>query len=277
MAKLSTSQQLRPHGGGLFGIFTGVSYPLRAFRMLQMHKGLRSFIVIPLIINSIIGVFLYSVGVWWGLKLIDSWIQKLTDWIGPAWLDTLVNTLSPVIQGGLILLLMVILGLLLLQFGSILGSPFYGQLSEKLESLRTGASAAPDSLGAGAIVRDIWRAVMFELKKLMLLLGGGGLLLLASTLPGIGAIVTTIGSVTLAIILLCLDMFDATLERRRLKFRQKLSMVVRCFPASASFGLICLGLVSIPLMNLLAIPLCVASGTLFVCDRMLTPATNQPS
>jgi CysZ protein len=74
--------------------------------------------------------------------------------------------------------------------------------------------------------------------------------------------------------LLCLDMFDAPLERRRLGFRQKLALVRRCFPASASFGLVCLGLVGIPFMNLLAIPLCVTAGTLFFCDRMLPPSAE---
>jgi CysZ protein len=39
-------------------------------------------------------------------------------------------------------------------------------------------------------------------------------------------------------------------------------------PASASFGFVCLALVSVPLINLLAIPVCVAAGTLFFCDRI---------
>ena len=45
-------------------------------------------------------------------------------------------------------------------------------------------------------------------------------------------------------------------------------MIRRSLPASAGFGLACLGLVSIPFVNLLSIPLCVAAGTLFFCDRI---------
>ncbi|MEO1299972.1 MAG: EI24 domain-containing protein, partial [Cyanobacteria bacterium J06636_16] len=165
----------------------------------------------------------------------------------------------------------IVLGFVLLQFGSILGSPFYGQLSEKLEALRTGSTASPETMGGGAILRDIWRAILFELKKLLVLLIGGVLILLSNFIPGLGAIVTPIGSLTLGVTLLCLDMFDAPLERRRLKFRQKLGLIFRSLPASASFGLVCLGLVSIPLMNLLAIPLCVTAGTLFFCDHILAP------
>lgn len=274
MEQRDNRKLFRPRGGGPLGIFIGVSYPLRALRLLQKHPSLRPFVLLPLGINILLGIGLYSGGMWWGLQLIDTWMLQLTNWVGPAWLDTVIQALSPVIQGILLILLFVILGLVLLQFGSILGSPFYGQLSEKLEALQAGTSATPEAMGVGAIVRDIWRAVLFELKKLLLLALGGGLILLANLIPGVGAIATPLGSLTLAITILCLDMFDAPLERRKLKFRQKLSIILRCLPASGSFGLICLGLVSIPLMNLLAIPLCVTAGTLFFCDRILDPPTK---
>jgi CysZ protein len=38
-------------------------------------------------------------------------------------------------------------------------------------------------------------------------------------------------------------------------------------PATAGFGLVCLGLVSIPFFNLFAVPLCITAGTLFYCDQ----------
>ncbi|MEP0886343.1 hypothetical protein NDI49_32940, partial [Trichocoleus sp. ST-U3] len=83
-----------------------------------------------------------------------------------------------------------------------------------------------------------------------------------------------IGGITLAAMIVCLDFLDAPLERRRLRFRQKLGIVTRSFPATASFSLVCLGLVSIPLLNLFTIPLCVASGTLFFCDRIYPRLPN---
>ena len=274
MEELQISQLLRPRGGGLLGFVIGLSYPLRAARMLQKHPTLRPFVWVPLGINLLLGTGLYAVGIWWGLRLIDTWMLQLTNWIGPAWLDTIIQVLSPLIQGILLLLLLIVLGLVLLQFGSILGSPFYGQLSEKLEALRTGTTASPEAMGGAAMLRDIWRAILFELKKLLLLLLGGGFIFLLNFIPGVGVITTPVGGLTLAVLVLCLDMFDAPLERRRLKFRQKLGLIFRCFPASASFGLVCLGLVSIPLMNLLAIPLCVSAGTLFFCDRILEKPTS---
>ncbi|MGF1461465.1 MAG: EI24 domain-containing protein [Leptolyngbyaceae cyanobacterium] len=272
MERLDASQRLRPRGGGVPGIVMGFTYPLRALRLFLRHPSLWPYVVMPLAINIILGIALYSVGIWWGRQLIRNWTQRLMNWLEPAWLDTTVQVLSPVIQGGLILLLLMLLGFLLLQFGGILGSPFYGQLSEKIEILRAGKLEAPESMGPAAIFIDIWRAVLFELKKLLLLVVIGLPLLLCNFIPGVGPAIATGGGVALASLLVCLDMLDAPHERRRLKFRRKLSLIFRSLPASGSFAVTCFFLISIPLMNLLTIPLCVSSGTLFFCDRILPPS-----
>ena len=276
MEKLDIRQRLRPRGGGIPGIFIGFTYPLRTLRLLLQQKSLLPYVLIPLAINIVLGILLYSFGVRWGLRVVDNWVLQLTTWLEPAWLDTAVQVLAPVVQGGLILLLFIGLGFVLLQFGSILGSPFYGQLSEKIEILRAGKLEAPDSMGAGAIAIDIWRAILFELKKLLLLGVIGLPLLLCNFIPGVGTLIATGGGITLASLLVCLDMFDSPLERRRLKFRQKLGIVFRGLPASGSFALACFFLVSIPFMNLLAIPVCVAAGTLFFCDRILHTPNESP-
>ncbi|RZM81862.1 EI24 domain-containing protein [Leptolyngbya iicbica] len=277
MEKLETQNRLRPRGGGIPGILLGFTYPLRTLRLFLREKSLLPFVLIPLAINTVLGITLYTLGVRWGLRLVDTWVLQLTTWLEPAWLDTTVQILAPVVQGVLILLLFIVLGFVLLQFGTILGSPFYGQMSEKIELLRSGQLERPESLGAGAIFIDIWRAILFELKKLLLLAFIGLPLLLCNFIPGVGTLIATSGGIALACLLICLDMFDAPLERRRLKFRQKLGIVFRGLPASGSFAFACFFLVSIPFMNLLAIPVCVASGTLFFCDRILQPLPEEAS
>jgi CysZ protein len=101
--------------------------------------------------------------------------------------------------------------------------------------------------------------------------------ILLNLAPGIGTLAASVGGVMLAATIVCLDFLDAPLERRRLPFREKLGIVFGSLPASASFSLICLGLVSVPLLNLLTIPLCVASGTLFFCDRIYPKLPKPPS
>lgn len=186
-----------------------------------------------------------------------------------SWLRVIPNALGLLLlwllRVVLTLLLLLVTGFILLQFGVLLGSPWYGKLSEELERQKTGQAIVVEV----GLVRDIWRAIVFELKKLAIALGLGVPLLALGFVPGLGPLITSVGSITVTGTLTCLDFLDAPLERRRLSFRRKLAIAAKGLPASATFGLVCLALVSVPFINLLAIPVCVAAGTLFVCDRVL--------
>ncbi|MBF2002948.1 MAG: EI24 domain-containing protein [Synechococcales cyanobacterium M58_A2018_015] len=198
---------------------------------------------------------------------VPNWLWNLPD-VGLAMVIGLLRIV-------LVISLLLITGFVLLQFGVLLGSPWYGRLSEELEKLQTGQL---QTIPVNPI-QEIWRALLYELKKLALTIGLGVPLLLCHFLPGLGTLIATGGGIALAATIVCLDFLDSALERRRLQFRQKLGLIGRSLPASAGFGLVCLGLVSIPLLNLLAIPVCVAAGTLFACERILPllPATYPPS
>jgi CysZ protein len=194
------------------------------------------------------------------------WKLPLPAWQLPGWLAAApLELVEWLLRLVLTVLLLIVTGFFLLQFGFILGAPFYGKLSEAIERLKTGQVELVEI----SPWQEVGRAILYELKKLGLVVTIGLPLLLLNLLPGIGTAIATLGTITLSSTLVCLDFFDATLERRRLKFRQKLGIVRRALPASGGFGLVCFGLVSIPLINLLAIPLCVMAGTLFCCDRIL--------
>jgi CysZ protein len=184
----------------------------------------------------------------------------------PGWLlHAPMALVSWLLRLVLTILLLLVTGFVLLQFGFILGAPFYGKLSETIEQLKTGRLEVVE-ISAG---REIGRAILYELKKLVLLVGIGLGLLLLNLLPGVGTAIASLGTIALGSYLVCLDFFDSTLERRRLKFRQKLRIVQQSLPASAGFALVCFGIVNIPLINLVGIPLCVVAGSLFCCDRIL--------
>ncbi len=259
---------------GGFGLVAGATYPFRSLAVFRRTPRLWGYVAIPILVNFVVGVALYAGLLFFGLESVEGLIVNLSHWLDaliaklPAWLSFLEYLIIGV---GFLLRLLLIVGLLLVigflfvQFGVLLGSPWYGKLSEQLEELRTGQLQVVEV----GMVQDISRALLYELKKLVLAMGVGLPLLLLNLVPGIGTVIATVGGVTLAATIICLDFLDASLERRRLPFREKLGIVFRSLPASASFSLVCLGLVSIPLLNLLTIPLCVASGTLFVCDRVL--------
>jgi CysZ protein len=253
----------------------GATYPLRAIAQFRRTPRLLGYVAIPLMLNILIGIGLYlgllRPGWAWINQVMgefalawQGWIANLPTWLG--FLGALAIGFSWAAKGLLILGLLLLVGFLLAQFGALLGSPWYGQLSEQLERLQRGqVEMVPVGL-----VRELGRAIVFELKKLLLLVTFGFGFFLLNFFPGLGSVVASVGSITLATALICLDFLDPPLERRRLGFRQKLGFIFGALPGSASFGLVCLGLVSIPLINLFTVPICIAAGTLFYCDLVTT-------
>ncbi|MBD2125815.1 EI24 domain-containing protein [Microcoleus sp. ZQ-A2] len=257
-----------------FGLLTGATYPFRVLAVFRRTPRLWGYVAIPILVNFIVGVALYAGLLFFGWDSLAYLMGSLTHWVDslitnlPRWLgilDYLIIGVGWLLRLLLVVGLLLLTGFVLVQFGVLLGAPWYGQLSEQLEELRTGQLHIVEV----GIVQDIGRAILFELKKLVLAVGVGIVLLLLNLVPGIGTLAATVGGFALATTLVCLDFMDAPLERRRLRFREKLRIVFRSLPASASFSWVCLALVSVPLLNLLTIPLCVASGTLFFCDRVL--------
>lgn len=255
------------------GFLTGLSYPFRTLALFKRTPHLWGYLIAPILVNIFLGIAFYV-----GLLLL-SWeavydlMLSLSDELDkliatlPYWLsilEYLLMALGFLLQLLSVVILMVVTGFLFAQFGVILGAPWYGKLSEKLEKIRLGQA---NTIEVG-IFTDISRAILFELKKLTLIAAVAFPLLFISFLPGIGTLISTTGGLILTGTIVCLDFFDSPLERRRLSFRDKLGIVWGSLPASAGFSLVCLGLISVPLLNLITIPICVASGTLFFCDRI---------
>ncbi len=259
---------------GGFGTIAGATYPLKAIITFWQNPQLWGYIVVPILVNVVVAIALYTGLFWFGWEIIAEIELSVSTWFNqlisdlPSWLGVLqygISGLILLLRFLLTIILLIATGFILTQFGVLLGAPWYGQLSEQLEKIRTGKVEIIEV----SIVRDIGRAILYELKKLVLIAMVGIPLIIINFFPGIGTIVSTIGSFTLTATIVCLDFLDSSLERRRLKFRHKLAIVFRSLPASGSFALVCVVLISIPLINLVTIPLCVASGTLFVCDRVL--------
>ena len=254
-----------------FGFFSGVSYPFKAVNLLLSNRKLWSYLVLPIIINILVGIGTYILLLkpslnWFNqvtfslLITVENYLNSLPQWL--SFLIYIVGFLTLLTRVLLFILIFMVIGFVITQFGSILGAPWYGKLSENIEILRTDKLEIIEL----NVLHDISRAILFELKKLVLMIGVTVPLLLSNLIPAFGNLVSILGSLTLTVTIVCLDFFDAVLERRRLKFKQKLKFVIKGFPSTIGFGLVCLGLTSIPLLNLIAIPICVSAGTLFVCD-----------
>ncbi len=235
---------------------SGASYPFRTLGVLARTPRLWQFVLVPLLINIVLGIGLYAWLLPGGLRRIDQALADIPAWL--AFLDPILSFLF-----GAILLLL--LGIALLWFGSLLGLPWYLRLSREVEAVRgCGASDEPFTLATALL--DLRYSLMYEVKKLLLLLIAGITLLLLNIVPGLGALAASVGGLLLMGLIACLDFFDPVLSRNRLRFRDKLRLFWRLMPISGGFALISAFMVIIPLLNLFSIPLGIASGTILLCD-----------
>jgi len=245
----------------------GVGALLSALDLLRRTPRLRRYVVVPILVNLAVAVALYGTLLAVGFRLVDRLVR---DGVGGA--PALTALLSLLV----VLALLAAVGFLLVRFGVVLGSPWYQRLSEEVERLRGGDPPPPRPFSLAGAAGDVVRAVGYELRKLALVVVAGGLLLVVQLVPGLGQAVGVAGGFSLGALVACLDFFDGPLERRRWSFRRKLGFVRRTAPASLGFGAACAALLAVPLLNLLAIPLCVTAGTLFAADRLREPDESAP-
>ena len=153
-----------------FGFFSGMSYTFRLLGLFVSNPSLLSYIIVPILVNIVVGIFLYIGLFFFGWEitelLTDSLLNRLDLLLAdlPSWLnglDYLVIFLAWLIRIILSVLLLILTGFILVQFGVLLAAPWYGSLSEKIEKIKTDNI---EIIEVG-IVRDIWRAILFELKK----------------------------------------------------------------------------------------------------------------
>jgi CysZ protein len=242
-------------------LLAGLRYPLRALAMINRNPRLWPYVTIPILVNVVVGLLLYAGLLVPLLVALDARIPNESSGLAAALLYAAWALVAITLAVGV--------GFLLVRFGVVLGAPWYGQLSEELEALIVGRPAAPRRLTLRGVLSDIGRALQFESKKLLLVLVVWTPSLLLLLIPGLGGLLYAGAGFALGATISCLDFFDGPLERRRLRFREKLGLIRRLLPGSASFGLAAFSLVSIPLVNLLAIPLFVAAGNMLVIEQGL--------
>jgi CysZ protein len=183
-----------------------------------------------------------------------SWYAWL--WVGPAKAAlAILGAVVFAVVAGLALLISFLVA-------NVLASPFLDVLASRVELIETGVveEDAPTGLiGTGA---DVLRSLREELRRALFFLAVVvSLALLGFVIPG-AHLVTGPAIVGFAIFFLPLDYASYTLDRRRFSFRQKRTWLMANKPVVVGFGCAAFMICWVPGLNILAIPLLVAGGTL---------------
>ncbi len=243
----------------------GFFYPYRGLKFLFRRPGLLGYVAIPFAINTA----LYTGFVWFAGSRVGGWIDR---WVprGDAWYWTLLYYALWTVVAAIVLLLIVYTFTVV---GNLLLAPFNDLLSEKVERVYAG-KAIDEPFRFSALLADAKRSFKAEAAR-MLTLGSGFVVLLVLSwfLPPVGLLLTMY-----TLFLLAWEYLDYSMERWRFPFSAKTRVAGRNALVFLGFGAGSALLLAIPVLNFLAIPVCVTGATLLFCDlreRGRIPASDQ--
>ena len=237
-------------------IFQGFLATFQAFKILNSHKKLWFYFIIPFIINLILLSAIFYLSYFYIYPFILSIIPA-----GDAWYLWLLR----LIVGPIVVILLALTCVLLYSIsGNIITAPFNDPLSAKVEELLSG-KVFDEKLSFTGILKDIIRILKNTIKLLLFLIIFNIAILLFNFVPVIGNAVYSILSFLSVMFFFGFSFFDFPLERRKLDFGQKFKILWRFKFYSIGLGFSFSILSFIPILGFLVLNLStIGAAELFV-------------
>ena len=236
---------------------TTPSVILEGFKLLW-HRRIRWLVIIPTLINLI----LFSAATWFAAVWVSDWLSFLIASV-PEWLEWLVWIIWLLFA----LLALVIYAFTFTVFANLIGSPFYGIITERVIALERGDSNEMQT-SASALLTTAWSSFRRELQIIAYMLprtiGIALVTLVISFVPLINILAPLIAA-SWAAWSLALQYMDYPADSDELSFTEVRQRAGKQRLLSLSFGLSALVAAAIPLVNLLLLPATVIGGTLLWC------------
>ncbi len=231
----------------------GVAYFSEGFRLIK-QPGLRLFVIAPMILNTLIFYWMVTAS----YDLFGGWMTSLMSYL-PDWLGFLEWLFWPLYAVAIVM----ILAYCFVAVANLIGSPFYGVLSEKVERELTGQDPESDD-DWRELIATIPRSIGRELRKLLYYLPRAIPLLLIGVLPIPG--VNLIGAAAWFLFsswMMTLQYVDYPADNNKMSFSDLKQFASERRWSSLSFGMLVYGVAMIPLVNLVAVPAAVCGATAF--------------
>ena len=194
----------------------GLNVIIRAWRLVIKGKGLKKYFIIPFFLNLILLTLIYYISYLFIYPEIASLLPHGAEW----YLKIVRWFISPLI----IILLALICVLIYSITGTIITALFNDLLSSRVESLLTGL-VLEEKFSISILVKDIARITQNILKLFILVAFINFIIYAINFIPIVGIFIYSILSFMSFLFFLGAQFFDFPLERRGLKFGDKLKVL----------------------------------------------------
>jgi len=225
---------------------SGVAHALRGARVLLGTPRLWPLVIVPFVLTLLAFVGVLAAA----FALRDRWLELLPS---SGALRAIFGVLAH-------LALLVVAYFAFLPLASLIAAPFNETIAESVEQLVTGRE--PPRFSLPRLLRDLGRALVHELRKLVRYLLLALAVLLASLIPAIGPVVGIVGGGYLAARFAAYDALDATLSRWGWTYSRKTAFIRGRRAACLGLGAVVAGLLVVPFVNAVAMPVGAAGGAL---------------
>jgi CysZ protein len=231
----------------------GFKYLLSGFKLI-LKPGIRLYVLIPLLINSL----LFAGAIYYGANSLSSLIDGLlAQW---QWLEWLTWLLWPVF---------VIISLTIVFFcfsiiANFIGAPFNGFLAEAVERTVTGQEIESDN--NQSLLEVIIVSIKSEFQKLLYFVIRALPLLILFIIPMINVAAPIIWFLFIAW-MLTLEYGDYPMGNHNITFKQQRESFSKNRPLAFGFGSGVMLLTMIPVINFLAMPVAVAGATRMIVEH----------
>ncbi len=230
--------------------------PFEAWGELKAIRG-RRYIIIPILLNIILAILIFRYGLsGWIVQILVDLLDARLD-AGWQWLVSLANVIFNVVA-------FIMVSVIAVRVGTIIGSPFYGLVAERIDDKYLAGESAPHV----TVLQSIRNALWYEGRKLVLVALLSLLGFVLEFIPVIGVFIgSTFVLVSLTVVVL-LDYTDVPLSRRGILFRQRFALFRRYLPEILGFAVIMVPLSTVPIVNFVAVPLGITAGALLFVKYM---------
>ena len=238
------------------GLAGGFFVSLRGMKFILGNRRLLGLALIPITLNTLI----FALAFYFGLSYFNDWLAGfLPNSVAWYW-----NALVWIARTLLILVFMGVLVFVFRPLAEILASPFNDALSARTEFLITGKTPGPSSLMD--ILKETYRTVLEELKKLVLLAAALVVVFLFSFVPVVGQIAFAPLLTVVAVYWAGLSYLDVTMARKGFRLKGKIALMKKNFLPVTGYSIgVFLGFLA-PIFNLAFISAAVVGGTLLYLD-----------
>ena len=243
--------------------FHGLTSHLRAIRLLRSNSEIRRLATIPFLINLILFLVAVPFAVIWAFNFVGDFGADQAGFARAGFAVLQVVAALLVVAGSVVLFGVI---------GGAIAGPFSGPLSEKVESIERARLELPQvPIEERAIFTDIGRGLAYALGRLIIFLLVYPIIFLLQFIPGVGQVLFTILATLYSAFVLSVDYSDPILDRKLDTFRQKLRYILDRKARYLGFGLGCVVLLLLPIVNLVMIPVCVVAGTVVWVEGSVSP------